>query len=50
MIGALSRLATDNLAWTPSEPWFSAWYASHPSVADRVLALRKIEAATSRGK
>ena len=50
MIGALSRLATDNLAWTPSEPWFSAWYASHPSVADRVLALRKEEAATFPGK
>jgi len=50
MIGALSRLATDNLAWTPSEPWFSAWYASHPSVADRVLALRKMEAPTFPGK
>lgn len=50
MIGALSRLATDSLAWTPSEPRYSAWYASHPSVADRVLALRQEETATFPGK
>jgi len=50
MIGALARLATDSLAWTPSDPWFSAWYATHPSVADRILALKKQEVPTSPGK
>lgn len=50
MIGALARLASDSLAWTPSEPCFSAWYATHPSVADRILALKKQEKATSPGK
>lgn len=50
MIGALARLASDNLAWTPSDPWFSAWYATHPSVADRILALKKQETSTFPGR
>lgn len=50
MIGALARLATDSLAWTPSDPWFSAWYATHPSVADRVLALEGEKPPTSPGR
>lgn len=47
MIGALTRLAADSLAWTPSDSWFSAWYATHPSVADRILALAEREPPTS---
>lgn len=47
MIGALTRLAADSLAWTPSEPRFSAWYATHPSVADRILALAERKPPTS---
>jgi len=50
MTGALARLASDSLAWTPSDPWFSAWYATHPSVADRVLALEDGKSPTSPGK
>lgn len=48
MISALARLGTDSLAWTPSHPWFSAWYATHPSVADRILALRGKEGLTGK--
>ncbi len=50
MIGALVRLATDSLAWTPPEPRYAAWYASHPSVAERVLALKELEAPPLNGK
>ena len=50
MARALSRLASDSLAWTPSEPRFAAWYATHPSIADRILALRSDLPARSPGK
>lgn len=50
MIGALARLATDSLAWTPSEPRYAAWYSSHPSVAERILALKDLKAAGLSGK
>jgi len=50
MIGALARLATDSLAWTPSEPRYAAWYSSHPSAAERILALKGLKAAGLSGK
>ncbi|MFA0889717.1 MAG: M48 family metallopeptidase [Synergistales bacterium] len=50
LIRALARLATDSLAWTPSEPRFSAWYATHPSTAERILALKSRERPPISGK
>lgn len=50
MIGALVRLATDSLAWTPSEPRYAAWYASHPSAAERICALKALKRADLSGK
>lgn len=50
LVRALARLATDSLAWTPSEPRFSAWYATHPSVGERILALRSQSPPQVNGK
>lgn len=44
LVSALVRLYQDNAATLTPDPWYSAWYDSHPPAAVRVAALQRMQA------